>query len=264
MIAVMLFLMLLFMISLPKLVFASENNVTLDTSNDPIPRYTLAPKAIGDKVAEAIAQTGIVALADATIELDDPNTIYGADEPVHVEVSGLQADAKSRKWSANILFKNDTRVISAMPMQGKFQPMVELPTFIKPYESAAIISEDNIAMKKFPAHYARSGVVSTADAMVGKAARRNISADRPIRENEISSPMVMQKNDIIQLSFSSNNLHITTSGQVLANAAMGDVVEVKNLSSNQVVRAVVKDDKTASVLPFVATSDLGGERAKFN
>ncbi len=263
-IAIMLFIMLVFMIGLPKLVFASNDPVNVDSSTDNMPRYTLTPKDIGEKVANAITAAGIAELAEATIDLEDKNTVYGADEPIEVEVSGLHTDTKNRKWSANILFKNQSRVLTALPMQGKFQPMVELPALSKAYESGAIIQANDISMRKFPSHYSKSGVVSTAEELVGKAVRRNISADRPVRAHEVSLPVVMQKNALIQLTYSNNNLHISTSGQVLANAAVGDVVEVKNMSSNSVVRAVVKDGKTASVLPFVETSALGGERATFN
>lgn len=259
----MLLLMVLFMSALPRMVFAAEPT-SIVTETDTLPRYTLTPKEIGQKVADAIVEAGLAEIVEATVEVDDPHTVYGADEPIQVEVSGLLADSKNKKWSANIVFKNGDRVISAIPMQGKFLAMVELPALTKPYTSGKIITAEDISIQKFPNHFSKNDVVTTADALVGKAVRRNISANRPIREHEVASALVMKKNDIIQINYSSNNLHITTSGQVLADAAVGDMVEIRNTNSNHVVRAVVQDSRNANVLPFVQTSALGGNNAKIN
>lgn len=253
----MLLCMVLFMITLPRLVFAMGEG-------DPLPRYTLTPKEVGAKVAEAIVDSGIAQIVEATIDLEDPHTVYGADEPIQAEVNGLQADARNKRWSANILFKNGDKVLSAIPMQGRFQMMVELPALKKTYKGGEIIQEGDLIVKKFPAHYSKNDVIASADTLIGKAARRNISADRPIREQEISAPMVLKKNDIVQMNYSINNLHITTSGQVLADAAVGDMVEVRNTNSNQVVRALVNADKTVSVQGVVQTSALGGIHATVN
>lgn len=262
--AAMLLLMVLFMNTLPRLVFAAEPISGIVTETDALPRYTLTPKDIGEKVAEAITQAGLADMVEVTVEVDDPHTVYGADEPIQVEISGLQADTKNKKWSANILFKNANAILSAIPMQGKFQAMVELPALTKPYTSGNIITAEDISMQKFPIHFSKSDIITTSDALIGKAVRRNISTNRPIREQEITSPMVMQKNDVVQINYNTNNLHISTSGQVLADAAVGDVVEVRNSNSNTVIRAVVQDSRTVSVQPFVQTSALGGSNAKIN
>lgn len=253
----LLLLAMIFILSiLPSLVFAA--------TSEPLPRYTLTPKDVGDKVAAAIQQTGIADQVEATLKLDDPHTVYGSDKPMEVEVSALQADQRTKLWSANILFKNEGNVMSAVPMQGKFQTMVQLPALLKPFNNGDIITAEDIGMQNFPVHFMSKDVVTNANDLIGKTVKRMISSNRPVRTHEIASPLVMKKNDIIQLSYNSNGLHISTSGQAMANASAGDVIEFKNLNSNQLIRAQVKDAQNAIVQPFVQTTAMEAAHASIN
>lgn len=246
-----LLLMLLALFAAPHLAFASSDQ---PLQNDPLPRYVLTPDDISAKIAEELVLQGHGELIEASIQLEDPNTIYGADEPISIQVASLQASKKSRQWTANIMFKNGSKILTAVPMQGRFDEMVSLPVLSRPMASGEIIEKNDIITKTFPIRYQRAGVIISTDELIGKSARRNISDDRPIREHEISAPLLVKKNDLISLSYAHGNLVITTTGQALADAAQNDVIEVKNINSDKNVRAQIKDAKTATVVPLLHTA----------
>lgn len=254
-VAALLVLMLLALMAVPSLAFAD--------ADEAMPTHLISPDDIAAKVSQELQHAGYGDVIEASVQTKASNTMFGADEPMEIEVSGLRATRDSHQWSANILFKNGDKILSALPMKGRFDEMVELPVLSRPLASGQIITEDDLALKSFPMHYQRAGVVNDQAELLGKSVRRNVSDHRPIREHEVSLPIVVKKNDLISIHYNNANLAITTTGQVMADAAIGDVVAIKNLNSDKTIRAVIRDGKTAIVNPRTQTSALaqGGQHA---
>lgn len=263
--AVLVLLMLLALLLAPTLAFAQAEGANVQAegakaasnalnAKDPMPRYLLTPKDISQAVAIELENAGFGQSVEASVYTEESNTVFGADQEMTVAVSRLEADSKGRTWTANILFKHGDAILTALPMKGRFNDMVELPVLARTIGNGQVIGKEDITTKRFPTHYQRAGVINDAEKIIGMAAKRNISQHRPIREHEISMPLIVKKNDLINLSYQSSSLSITTTGQVMADAAIGDVIAVKNINSDKTVRAVVKDSKTASVMPLMQRS----------
>lgn len=248
-VATILAAMILALILLPSLAFAND-----DIEKDPLPRYLISPEDIAAKVAVELENMGYGELIEAKLHTDDPNIMFGADEPMTVNLSGLSASRKSKKWTANVLFKHGEKILTALPMKGRYDEMIELPVLSTPLSAGTIIEEKHLGKQAFPAHYQRSGVVTDPTELLGKSARRNISVERPIRAHEVSTPIIVKKNDLVNLVYSNQSLSISTTGQVQADAAIGDVVAVKNINSDKIVRAVMREDKSAQVTPLNQTT----------
>lgn len=240
-------LMLLLLILTPHIAFAALDD-------DPMPRYILSPDDIAETVSKTLEEQGYGDSIEASVQVDEANTIYGSDEPMEIMIKTLNADKQKRRWSANVIFVNGEKVLTAMPMQGKFDEMVELPVLDRSLKSGQEITADHLIYKNFPIHYLRAGVIRDSSELIGKSAKRTISIDRPIRDHEVSTPMIVKKNDLVTLNYIHGNLTITTNGQVMADAAIGDVIQVKNLNSDKKVRAIIKNASTANVLPLIQTS----------
>ena len=248
-VAGLLTLMLLALVVVPSLAFASGV-----TEEDPLPRYLISPEDIAKTVSDELQQLGYGELIQASLHTDDPNTMFGADEPIKVALSQLQANRKTKKWTANVLFKSGEAILTALPMRGRFDEMIELPVLGKSLMTGDIITSKHLITKLFPTHYRRADVVVSASELIGKSVRRSISVERPIRSHEISTPIAVKKHELVNLSYKNDGLSISTTGQVMEDAAIGDIVAVKNINSEKTVRAVIQEDKTASVVPMVQTT----------
>jgi flagella basal body P-ring formation protein FlgA len=84
---------------------------------------------------------------------------------------------------------------------------------------------------------------------IGQEARVAIYAGRPIRANDLGAMAVVERNQIIPLSFQAGGLAILTEGRALARGAAGDVIAVMNLSSRTKVFGTVRPDGTVRVVP---------------
>lgn len=84
---------------------------------------------------------------------------------------------------------------------------------------------------------------------VGQEARVTLYAGRPIRPDDIGPPAIVQRNQIVALSYRAGGLAITTEGRVMARAGAGEMVRIMNLASRATVTGRVAADGSVTVAP---------------
>lgn len=92
-----------------------------------------------------------------------------------------------------------------------------------------------------------AGAFDRIEDLVGLEARRMIYPGRPILYDHVGSPALVDRNQIVQLSFAVQGLAITTEGRSLARAGAGEEVRVLNLSSRITVTGIVQPDGSVRV-----------------
>lgn len=91
------------------------------------------------------------------------------------------------------------------------------------------------------------GALSDITAAIGQEARVAIYPGRAIRAADLGSAALIERNQIIPLAFVAGGLTILTEGRALSRGAIGEVIEVMNLSSRNKVSATIGDDGIARV-----------------
>ncbi|MEM9434361.1 MAG: flagellar basal body P-ring formation chaperone FlgA [Pseudomonadota bacterium] len=85
------------------------------------------------------------------------------------------------------------------------------------------------------------GTISDPNQIAGLEARSILYAGRPIRKGDVGPPAVIERNQLVELVFSSGTLVIATEGRSLARASIGERVKALNLASRSTVTGVVDD-----------------------
>lgn len=98
------------------------------------------------------------------------------------------------------------------------------------------------------------GALTDPSEAVGFEARVVLYAGRPIRDGDVGPAAIIDRNQIVTLSFQRGSLMITTEGRALARGGIGDAVRVMNLASRTTVTGIVGADGVVRV--------PGGEPAK--
>lgn len=197
--------------------------------------FALADKGAGNKI-------------NATINGHKTEALFSYNKPITVEIHGLQFDKTSSYWSASLVFVSDGNAVSAMPLAGRFEEMVEIPVLKRQVRTGDLIKETDVEIRDYPVSRTRSDTVTDMASLVGKSPERAISPNRPIREQEIAMPAIVKKNGIVQIRYSSPGMEITASGQATEDGSKGSIISVRNLASKKLIRAVVVDDTTVSVV----------------
>lgn len=93
------------------------------------------------------------------------------------------------------------------------------------------------------------GALTGPDAALGLEARIAIYAGRPIRASDLGAPALIDRNQIVAISYNSGALAILTEGRALARGGVGDVIRVMNLASRATVSGRIAADGTVHVGP---------------
>lgn len=93
------------------------------------------------------------------------------------------------------------------------------------------------------------GALTGTDGAVGLEARVAIYAGRPIKASDLGPPALIDRNQIVSLSYQSGGLAILAEGRALARGGVGDVIRVMNLASRSTVSGRVAADGTVQVGP---------------
>ena len=110
-----------------------------------------------------------------------------------------------------------------------------------------VIQSDDLVMKW--AHSRSShGAYITIENIVGHKAKRNMARDTVIKAQHILANNAVNKSDTILIVSGFAGLSIVTYGEALSGGKVGDMVLVKNLSSNKKFKAIVTAEKKVSPL----------------
>lgn len=94
-----------------------------------------------------------------------------------------------------------------------------------------------------------SGALTDPAEAIGQEARLTLYANRPIRPEDIGPPALVDRNQIVPLSYMAGSLRILTEGRALSRGGVGDVIRVMNLSSRTTISGRVAADGSVSVGP---------------
>lgn len=112
------------------------------------------------------------------------------------------------------------------------------------------ITAEDINFIDVPASKVRDNVITKEEDLIGKTPRRFVQANRPIREQDITTEILVEKGNMVSLVYYTKYMELKASGTALDSGSKGDVIRVKNASSGKVVQGSVE----AAGLVKVSTS----------
>lgn len=109
--------------------------------------------------------------------------------------------------------------------------------------SAAFLEEVEVTNPNLSGGYATSlrdveGMVST----------RTLLPGRTIQISTLRAPFAVKRGSSVRLTFAIGNMMISATGTPLENAAIGDVIRVRNIDSGVIVTGTVMGDGTVQVM----------------
>ena len=84
--------------------------------------------------------------------------------------------------------------------------------------------------------------------MLGKVSARSIiNPNTIITEDKVKERILVQKGDIITGILKEQNLQIQTQVQALQHGMKNEIIKVRNITTQKILRARVVDEKTAEI-----------------
>ena len=199
------------------------------------PYFSITAEDVGKAVAQQLQLQAVEKKADVALTAGSPSIIHSADHPLKLSIHALQIDPQSRRWQAQayILANGKTEIVK--PVSGNYTPLVDVPVLTHQLGKTDIIEAKDLSTKAVPERFMRKDTVTDAKLLIGQSPRAIISADRPIRQGEVSSPILIKKGESVQLTYTNPYMSLKATGIALQDGAQGDMIRVKNDKSEKAV-----------------------------
>jgi len=207
-----------------------------------------------DKIKEAIQS----ALSDSNVygeyELSIPSRyqkiILPADSPASLDVTRINVDTERKNFNVTLAAPSAADPIQQLQIKGKIFPVIQVPILTENVEFGRVIKASDIDMIAIREQKYSKDMVADPQKLVGMTARRVIVAGRPIKNSDLIAPQIIERGQLLTLSFKNTLMDLTTQVKALENGAKGDLIRVVNTSSNQTLQAVILGENRAQVATY--------------
>lgn len=141
-------------------------------------------------------------------------------------------------------------VVSVAAGEGGHEAQtVQVLTYVHNMMAGDQVQPQDLAYGSAPVFAVPPDAPRDAEAVIGKIARRPLRAGSPVSAHDLSAPLVVKRDDDVQVAYHSEGISLILQGKAMADGAVGDQVAVMNTTSKKVIQAVVTGPDQAVVGP---------------
>jgi len=183
-------------------------------------------------VVEGGDVTSRVALANRSFRLHLP-----VGEEYLLGIDQLSFDSTTGRFSAVLAWgnaKDERRRVT-----GRMERMTEVPVLAKRIMGGTLIEQADLEWVELPQARLARNAITDASHLIGMAAKRTISAGKPVTENDVARPKDIAKGQSVIMVLSTPTMRLTTKGKALEAGATGDTIRISNSQTSTVIEGVI-------------------------
>lgn len=173
----------------------------------------------------------------AEIALNDPDETFALNG--EVEFAHVSYNAQSGRFVMRLAGTPAT-------IAGVARLSESFPILNRPIERGDTIQEADIAYTE-SADLRAGTFIQNADDLIGKEARRPLPARTPIRSSDVVAPVLVKRGALVTVTYVMQGLRLTNQGVAMASGAQGDVVTIKNVQSDRLLKGVVDGENLVRI-----------------
>ena len=228
------------------------NGVAVTRAGKPVSRAAIT-KAIGEAI-QAQGNGG-----QKTVQLSaTQGTLYvPVDTADAVEVADLAYDRGTGMFTASVSVPSEGGRTASVTVTGRAIDVISIPVLSRPLARGDMITKNDIDWAQISPSQAQGSVIMNDKDLIGKAARRPLRPDLPIREGDVQEPILIGKNTLVTVVAATPNLTLTTIGRSLDDGSAGDVIRVMNTQTHKIVQGTVLSSNEVRVDITSRVASLG-------
>ncbi|HWE78085.1 MAG TPA: flagellar basal body P-ring formation chaperone FlgA [Pseudolabrys sp.] len=199
-------------------------------------------KAVEDEVARALAdQYQLGAAKNLMVTFDRTlRAMYVSPSALgEPRVTRISYDNRSNRFDADIDLPTGADSRGTLRLGGQAVPTVQVLVMAHTVEHGAVLKDSDIAVERKPRAEVSRDAITDRDQVVGLAARDSLLSGRPLRPSDLVRPELVQRNDIVTLTYDMPGLSLTVRGKATEGGAQGDTITVLNEQSKRMLQGIV-------------------------
>lgn len=199
-------------------------------------------KAVEDEVARALSdQYQLGAAKDLMVTFDRTlRAMYVSPSALgEPRVTRISYDNRSNRFDADIDLPTGADSRGTLRLGGQAIPTIQVLVMAHSVERGALLKDSDIGVERKPRAEVSRDAITDRDQVVGLAARDSLPSGRPLRPSDLTRPELVQRNDIVTLTYDMPGLSLTVRGKATEGGAQGDTISVLNEQSKRMLQGVV-------------------------
>jgi flagella basal body P-ring formation protein FlgA len=190
---------------------------------------------------------------DVTFTTDQPELYVAADKLPAAEVVQLRYSRRSGRFTAVIAAPAGDPAARRYNYSGRAVEVSSIAVPVHNMRRGAVITEHDVEMRNIPVRRIDSTTMTEMPDLIGMAAKRSLRAGEPVRTRDIEHPQIVRKNGEVTLQYKGPGLVLTVRGTALQSGAMGDIINIRNATSNRIIQGRI-------IGPELVEAAVGGAR----
>ena len=159
------------------------------------------------------------------------------------------AAANGLEWSnAQGLRRLIIRLEAAAPSRAARSRPAEVLAFARDLRAGEVIEPEDLVWTSAPP-YTPADAPRDPRAVIGQAPRRPMRAGAPVALGDLSTPLAIRKDDVVQVIYSAGGIRLVLEAKALGSASVGETVDVLNPVSKKTIQATASGPDQAVVGP---------------
>lgn len=152
-----------------------------------------------------------------------------------LDVMQLRFNERTGRFSVVLAVPDGVSGSTRQAFTGRALRVRALPVLTRPVGRGEVIGDDDLELREVPVRTVPGDALVDIAAIVGMAARRALRADQPLRERDVESPRMVERNTVVVATYRVPGLTITVRARALDDGALGDTIRVLNMQSNRII-----------------------------
>ncbi len=239
-------LLTVFLVLLP---FYSHAEITVAPESNIDGAATVKDDSINQLISDELAKNDISENIKLDIKgFDKGIPLSQLHENYNVNLADFSVNKKNRRFIANVEFSAG-EYKENVEVTGRYEEMVKIPVLNTKLENKSVIISDNIEFAEVPKSSLHADVVQDETLLIGMILKRSMREMTPIRARDILKEQIVAKNNVVNMLYKTEFITLQVNGVAIEDGAKGDLVRVRNSTSNKIVKAKIEDINTVVVSP---------------
>lgn len=156
-----------------------------------------------------------------------------------ISIKNISLDKKNGKFSALIASPKGQGGETLHTVNGRTIKVTTVPSLARTIRNGDVIAAADIKWITLPENQIGRNIILSKDKLIGMTPRNQIKEGSAIRLNEVNRPVLVKRGSLVKINFNTGQISLSTLGKAVENGGKGDVIQVKNNSSNKIISAIV-------------------------
>lgn len=156
-----------------------------------------------------------------------------------INVNSVNYQDRTGRFTVMVSAGEGINATEKIRLSGRAYRVAEVPVLAGRVLRGDIIKSADVKWVRMRADRVQGDTLLQMDDLIGMTPKRGIRAGAPIRVTDVQRPQLVKKNDLVTIVHHVPNMILTAQGKALQNGADGDVIQIKNSQSTQVIEAEI-------------------------